>query len=75
MENMKAQLEDVDLKNRLYLEREHAVLDQQLSHFHSDTANLKLRIQDIEMKNAKVTKLTQSDEQFVSFGTIWDLCP
>lgn len=54
MENMKARLEDVDLKNRLYLEREHAVFDKQLSDFHSDTASLKRRIQDIETKNTKV---------------------
>lgn len=61
MENMKARLEDVDLKNRLYLEREHAVFDKQLSDFHSDTASLKRRVQDVEAKNAKVTKLVRSD--------------
>lgn len=67
MENMKARLEDVDLKNRLHLEREHAVFDKQLSEFHSDTASLKLRIQDVEAKNTKVTRLTQSDGQLVFF--------
>lgn len=65
MENMKARLEDVDLKNRLYLEREHAVFDKQLSDFHSDSANLRLRIQDIESKNTKVPKFPQSDGQLV----------
>lgn len=55
LENMKARLDDVDSNSRLYLERDRAVLDKQLSDFHSATANLELKIQDMETKNAKVT--------------------
>lgn len=70
LENMKTRIEDVDLNNRVYLEREHAVFDKQLSDFHSATASLKLRIQDVETKNEKVTSqkeanLTWRDGQFV----------
>lgn len=57
LKNMKTRIEDVDLNNRLYLKREHAVFDKQLSDFHTATAGLKLRIEDIETKNAKVTSL------------------
>lgn len=67
MENIKTRLEDVNLKNRLYLEREHAVFGRQLSDFHSDTANLRLRVQDLESKNTKVPKPTGSDGRLVSF--------
>lgn len=63
MENIKARLEDVNVNNRLYLEREHAVFGRRLSDVHSDTAKLKLRVQDIESKNTKVTRLTGSHGQ------------
>lgn len=56
LENMKTRFEDVDLNNRLYLEREHAKFDKQLSDFHSATDSLKLRIQDIETKNEKLSE-------------------
>lgn len=61
LENMKTRIEDVDLNNRLYLEREHAKFDKQLSDFHSATDSLKLRIQDIETKNEKVTSLIEAN--------------
>lgn len=72
LENMKTRIEDVDLNNRVYLEREHAEFDKQLSDFHSATASLKLRMQDIETKNEKVTSLIEAnltwrDGQFVFF--------
>lgn len=77
MEKIKARLEDVNLKNHLYLEREHAVFDRQLSDIHSDAASLKLRIQDIESKNTKVRTLTKRWPVCSRFclPTILNLCP
>lgn len=65
LENMKARLEGVDSSNRLFLERELAVLAKQLSDFKTDfksaTASLKLRIQDLEAQNTKVTAVIETN--------------
>lgn len=64
LENMKARLEGVDSSNRLFLERELAVLAKQLSDFKTDfksaTASLKIRIQDLEAQNTKVTAVIET---------------
>lgn len=65
LENMKARLEGVDASNRLFLERELAVLAKQLSDFKTDfksaTASLKIRIQDLEAQNTKVTAVIETN--------------
>lgn len=65
LENMKARLEGVDSSNRLFLERELGALAKQLSDFKTDfksaTASLKLRIQDLEAQNTKVTAVIETN--------------
>lgn len=72
LENMKARLEGVDSSNRLFLERELAVLAKQLSDFKTDfksaTASLKFRIQDLEAQNTKVTAVIHTNTHVKSWA-------